>query len=521
MAHGVARVRRSVLSGLAVCAVVLPLCAFLASPAGADTPPSSNTFLYGNDRTGFDASETAINAATASQLSLAWTNASGASTTNQPVTADGDVYWSDGNGMLHATSISTGVDNWTAQLGTESASCSPDTWPDSSATVATVNGTPTVFVGGGTSQFVALNALTGQKLWTTQLSTNPAAFVWSSPALVGNNIYVGIASQGDCPQIRGELFELDASTGAIEQTLYTVPAGSGPVGCVGGTVWSSPTVDPTTGDLFVATGNAESDYDVSEGADPSCDGQQNEPYSQAILRIDPTTLQVLDSWQPAANGGDADFGATPTLFGATVDGAPTPMVGVENKNGFYYAFERSDLSAGPLWTFQVGIPGVTGPANAEYIASSAYDGTSLLVAGDEGQVEGQTCAGTLSALDPATGSPRWSDCLAGRVLGSVIAAPGIVEVNAGDQVLVDDASTGANLFTYAEPSQNVFWGPAEISDGTLYVGNMDGNMLAFRPDPPADTPESPATPLLAVVAVVVLGAGLFVARRRTALRNSA
>jgi polyvinyl alcohol dehydrogenase (cytochrome) len=510
MGHGLSRLRLGVAcAGLVVTGTTL--IGVLAVPAGADLPPATATLLGSNARTGYAAGETQITAGTAPDLALAWTDTGATWTTNQPVSADGLVFWSDGAGTLHATSTGTGVDAWTDPLGTESASCSPLTFPDSSATVASLDGKPTVFIGGGTSQFEAIDAATGVVDWTTQLSTDPAAFVWSSPALYQGKIYVGLASQADCPQVRGALFVLDETTGAIDQTFYTVPQG-----CVGGTVWSSPTIDEATGTLYLTTGNAETTDDVAYGADPSCLGQQNEPLAQAIVALDLNTpqLTVLGSWQPPDNGGDADFGATPTLFDATINGNDTPLVGAVNKNGTYYALERTDLGAGPVWTFAVGDPSNPGFGNADYVVSSSFDGTSLYVAGDVGLVGGQSCAGTLSALDPATGVPRWSNCLAGRVLGSVVSAPGIVVAGAGDQILVDDSATGANLFTYTEPSQNLFWGPAEISDGTLYVGNLDGNLLAFRPQPAVDAPESPLAVLLPSASAAIFAGTIALRRRR-------
>jgi hypothetical protein len=96
----------------------------------------------------------------------------------------------------------------------------------------------------------------------------------------------------------------------------------------------------------------------------------------------------------------------------------------------------------------------------------------------------------------------------------VISAPGIVEVGAGDQVLVDDAGTGASLYSYTEPDHNLFWGPAEIAGGMLYTGNLDGNLIAFAPDPPADAPESPLAVLLPLLAAAAFAGAVVIERRR-------
>ena len=151
--------------------------AIVSSTPAAATDSTTATYLYGNAHTSFDASEIAINASTASTLSLSWSTTRYWST-NQPIEAGGQVFWSDWNGILHATDITTHNDNWTANLGTTNSSCGGVTGPDSSATVATVGGVSTVYIGGGTAQVEALNAQTGAVLWSTPLSADPAAFVW-------------------------------------------------------------------------------------------------------------------------------------------------------------------------------------------------------------------------------------------------------------------------------------------------------------------------------------------------------
>ena len=365
-----------------------------------------------------------------------------------------------------------------------------------------MNGISTVFLGGGTGQFLALNATTGSLLWQDQLTTSSAGFVWSSPALYDGSIYIGVASVGDCPLVPGELFRLDAATGATQATFTAVPGG-----CTGATIWSSPAIDESTGELFVDTGNG----------DGTC--PEPEPYQEAMIRLDPTTLAVQDSWQTQPNGdaGDADFGATPTLFTATLGGQTVPMVGAINKDGYYYAFRRDDLAAGPVWSRYFATPGETCvPCDVDFLAPSAWDGTHLFVGGDAGQIDGQACAGSLSALDPATGSPVWQDCLDDRVLGAVTGAPGIVEVNAGDRAMVMAASNGERLFTYTDSSGNNFWGPAEISNGVMYVINLDGNVLAFAPSPGAATPEAPLPIFLPVVGAAGAGGVVALRRRRSA-----
>ena len=501
----VIRLSRPLTLLLGVAAVLLGLISAPVADLGVASASGSETatYLYNNGHDSFDASEATITPATASSLAPQWT-ISRYWSTNQPIVAGGEVYWSDWNGILHATNTLRHDDDWTANLGTTTSACGGVTGPDSSATVATVGGVSTVFIGGGTAQVEAFNASTGQVIWNTQLSTDPAAMIWSSPTLFDGSIFIGLASAGSCPNIRGALFKLNATNGAIEATFYSVPQG-----CIGGGIWSSPTIDEATGILYVGTGNAN--LCPSDSTAPAPD---TEPDAQAIVALRTSDLSLVGAYQPPNNAGDNDFGATPTLFSATIAGQQVNMVGAINKNATYYALNRSDISAGPVWTHFIGTPGACEACTATFASNSSFDGNTLYLAGDVGVINGQSCPGTLSAIDPATGNAMWTDCLEqGRVLGAVNGAPGIVEVGAGDHVLVANDATGQIEYDYAEPSGNYFWSPGYFADGVLYVSNNDGTLLAFAPTPGAATPESPQAVVLPIIAVAGIGAAVWRRRR--------
>jgi polyvinyl alcohol dehydrogenase (cytochrome) len=371
------------------------------------------------------------------------------------------VYWGAWDGYERATAID-GSPLWSTNLGTTTVP--PDSGCDqvtygivSSATVATIGRGATVFVGGGDGQLYALDAATGSVVWTTRLGPSPDSLVWSSPVYYAGSIYVGASSTSDCPLIQGMLYKLDATTGAIQNSFKIVPDG-----CIGGSLWGTPTVDPSTGNVYFATGN-EGDCSTSE------------PYATAVVAVRLSDLSYVDSWQVPASERvfDGDFGSAPTLFDAAIGGTQRQLLGIENKNGFYYAFDRNALSAGPVWQRQVGGSGSFAP--------SAWDGNLLYVAADATTVRGTSCVGSLRALEPSTGAPVWEDCLDANVLGAVTAAPGVVTVAGGPTIYVVDAATGTNLFRYDEPSNQPFYGPGSIADGALYYGNSDGTLLALAP----------------------------------------
>ena len=132
--------------------------------------------------------------------------------------------------------------------------------------------TSVLYVGGGDSKVYALNAATGAVLWSYTVGANPDYFVWSSPAVFGNSVYIGVASFGDCPLVQGQLLQLNRITGALQNTFNVVPNG-----CTGGGVWGSPTIDAAAGTIYFNTGNA-GDCTSSEPLAPAvCRGARLRP----------------------------------------------------------------------------------------------------------------------------------------------------------------------------------------------------------------------------------------------------
>ena len=464
--------RRTAMQVLATVGVIVVFLGLPLSGARAQTSPNWPTYLSNGARTGYNGAERIITPSTARNLTKLWTDTAGGSISTEPIQVNGVLYYGSWDGYEHAVVAATGTQRWSANLGqTTDTSCEPPTTVGvaSTAMVNTikVNGRATraVFVGGGNGNFYALNASTGRVIWRTRLGTPPGTFLWSSPLFYKGSIYEGIASFGDCPLIRGGVVRMDAATGKVKNKIYTVPAG-----CNGADVWGSPTVDTATGDFYFVTGNA---------------GFCGSPESLAVAVIQTnSSLNVLSSWQvPSASqpNDDSDFGSTPTLFHASINGAVHQMVGAQNKNGIYYAFDRSAISSGPLWQQQIAAGGECPECGDADIAPSAYDGQHLLVGGAQTEINGVTCAGSIRELQPGTGTTVWVDCpRSGSVLGAVTAVPGVTFTGAGDTTYAIATSTGAILWSYQDTnSGSDFWGAPTISNGRVYVGNQDGSLYAF------------------------------------------
>jgi polyvinyl alcohol dehydrogenase (cytochrome) len=495
--------------------VLLPMAAAAltvlaaASPAEAWPPPgaagSVPQYMYDIGHTGYQPNSS-LNprAATALQARLAY-NPDGNTTFDsifaQPIYSQGRVYVGDWDGNEYAFTPG-GQIAWRTYLGRtvahhQPSGCQPPVAGVSSTPTIvrlTVRGRPTdvLFVGGGGPQnprqpsgpvyFYALDAHSGAILWRHQIGVAPQQFVWSSPTYYRGSVYLGVASFGDCPEVQGQVLKLDAATGALQAQYDTVPDA-----CRGGAVWSSPTVDPRTGAVYVTTGNG-----VLTGSIQNCTNSQLQ-HAWAILKLRTGDLQLVDQWQvPAAQRdrvSDSDFGTTPTLFR---DRAGRLLVGASNKNGLYYAWDREHLSAGPVWSVRVAPGGACPQCGQAAISPAAFDGSDLYAAGGLLTVDGRQCGGNVQAIEPTTGRVEWIHCFpAGpkpppAVLGAVTATPSLVVVGSAQHLVVLDKHTGRTLYDFTAPAVSgkppaYFWGAPEVAGDRIWAGNMAGGFYQFSP----------------------------------------
>ncbi|HEV2582120.1 MAG TPA: PQQ-binding-like beta-propeller repeat protein [Ktedonobacteraceae bacterium] len=462
--------RRNVAIGSLELAIILFALVILIAPqvpsraAGTGDVP---TYMGSNTRDGYYPNETGINPGNASRLAIKWKLQAGGSIDVQPVILNGIIYWGSWDGYEHATRASDGAEIWKTNIGKtiSAGTCTPkNAGPAGTATIVqmAVNGaTEVVFVPGGDTAFYALDAASGHILWKTSLGASPNEMLWGGSAVYNGNVYTGISSYGDCPLTPGHVFELSGTTGAILHQFNTTAHN-----CPGAGAWDAPTIDETAGTLFITTGTIAS-------CNPS------EIYAYALLELRASDLALLGHWQipKSQQTGDGDFGSTATLFTATINGTLHQMIGTVDKNGIYYAFDRNDISAGPLWERVVGMIKNHDKSSR---ASSAWDGSTLYEGNTTTTINGQSCKGSVRAINPANGAFLWEYCAPGKVTAGLTVVPGLVIVGAYSDLVVLNAATGKKLFLYHDPSALAeFWGTVTVSNGVVYVGNRDGALYAF------------------------------------------
>ncbi len=250
----------------------------------------------------------------------------------------------------------------------------------------------------------------------------------------------------------------------------------------GSSTWSTPSLDPTVGLLYVGTGNA-SPNDV-----PSARPGDN-LYASSLVALDVHTGKVRWHYQQVPQDvWGYDVASASILFDATVDGATIPAVGIAGKTGWFYVHDRrsgkllyrseplvpqKNMFARPTPAGVVIAPGSFGgvswspgsfdPTSRNVYFAAIHKPTRLTlnyadeVAGRVPYIStnialDESTWGTLSALDTNDkGKIRWQIKTERPLIGGVLAtAGGLVFVGEGDgNFAAFNAANGGRLWGYA------------------------------------------------------------------------
>ena len=366
-----------------------------------------------------------ISKTTARLLTLRWSAHLSGPIASSPTIVNGRLYVGDWAGNEWSLDAATGAVVAHAFLGTTQApQCTPAVLGITSA-AAVDHGT--VFVAGGDNSFYALDAQTLDVRWSQVLGDSAAGYYgWSSPAVLGSRVFQGVSSNCDHPFVAGRLVSLDRSSGEFnaDQDFVGGPLGAG--------VWTSPAVDTATNSVFVTTGSA---YDMYIG------------YAYSIVRMNLDDLRVTDSWKITTipEWSDSDWGTSPTLFS---DGEGNRLLGAGQKDGSYYAFNRDNLGAGPIWSSPIAVMGDCPQCGHGIVSTAAFDGKALYVGSGQASSDA-TNMGAITALDPRDGHVIWQTRFAAPVIAPISYANGVLFTTTGKSLVALDADTGAVLSTFA------------------------------------------------------------------------
>jgi len=518
------RSRRCGATARALLALLLAAAAAACSDATGLDPPSNPPaaewrYLGGGlARTYFNASETGITKETAPHLVTKWRFLTGGIITAQPIVATVNlpdagatsvVYVPSWDGRLYALRADDGSLVWSFAFKPHPGASYPAA---GSAAVEDIDGRRLIYIAGGMTMH-GLDAATGKKVWefdagtgcTTCDSSVERNEILSSPAVHDGLVYFGMDVNDGFG--KGGFYAVDARTGAL-RWFFDLASGSAcrpdaaddvrrfdgyhtaeelglpadffatRAGCnfertpnTCGNVWSSAAIDPERGLLFTASSNCDTDTDP----DTALPSPIMPPYDEAVFALHTDTGEPAWVWQPRqVDAEDLAFGAVPNLFQIEFAGEVRQVVGVGNKDGNYYVFDRDGVNqitgrVEPYWARQV----VAGGAIGGVIASAAVG---------EGKVMFSTAVGldlddpqlpAAWGLDAASGEIVWGSSDGGPSYSPTSAVPGVVFMGSLGGILYGyDSDSGASLVRLN--ARGPLGSAPSVVAGSLYVGAGTG-----------------------------------------------
>jgi PQQ-dependent dehydrogenase (methanol/ethanol family) len=323
----------------------------------------------------------------------------------------------------------------------------------------------------------ALSQATGEELWSSVVAdAHTGAYETSAPTVWQGMVFGGDSGSED--GVRGFVAGYDSGTGSQAWRFWTVPApGQGwvPKGAHGGgTTYMPPTIDTSTGLLYVGTGNPSPTIVGVSRPGPDL-------YTDSILALDAKTGKLAWYHQQVAHDlWDYDAASPVMIFDTVVNGKKVRAVAEAGKSGYFFILSAAtgrDLFAPVPFVKQKHSPptpaGVLecpgslggaqyGPSAFSPVTHAAYvTGLNMCMNLKVGPVSpgsgekdfggtssvppGVPQTGTVTGIDTSTGKKLWQRTLPSPMIGGATATAGGL-VFAGDAhgtLWAFDARTGA------------------------------------------------------------------------------
>ncbi len=482
--------------GALALSLLTPLAAAKADlPAlGACHSTEWTTFGGSVERT-FATPDTCISRLNAATLRPTWFFNTSSPITAQPTVADHKVYAGTFDGKVYAVNEADGTAAWAAPFDITAYDRNIVDFGEipGSAAVTNAGSRRVLVVGAGGTVFVIdandgslVDHLCVDRVDTTcQGGAGTTSEIETSPAVIadgngGAQVLVGLDVNESDPAGPAGLISLhmDAAGHLTPHWWYNpetgvTSAGFAPNrvehGC--NDVWSSPSVDRSTGTVVFGVGNCNHPERVGPAQGPG----QVLVEGVIGLNLSDGAFKWAMAPRPAKNGLDLDFGATANVF----PGGGT--VGEAGKDGVYYSINSANGTVN--WS----VKAATGSAIGGMIGSTAlgkfsdghdavFAASAIPVSPNDAQnsfrnnIEHPNQAFGVHAIDATTHAVRW-DAPAGPAYGAAVFAGGVVFVpdTFSDALLVLDGDTGAIL--RAQPMNVPPASPVAISGKNLYMGS--------------------------------------------------
>jgi polyvinyl alcohol dehydrogenase (cytochrome) len=463
---------------LLICTLLLTAAAvpLIYGQGGKGKKPSASSAandwtVFGRDVMGshHNPDESKLTPQTVANLKTKWVFQTEGDVSSQPILVNGVVYFGSWDGHEYAVDAKTGQKIWAYDCGQSTRSAA-----------AYAGGV--LYFGDIAGYLYALDAKTGAQKWKKRIDSHPNTVATSSPIYYQGRLYIGVASHEEgammrkrdyaCCTFRGSVVAFDAANGNEVWRFWVMPdavkeqgknkIGNTIMGPSGGAVWSTVSLDPAAGRVYVTTGNQYT--------------QPASKYCNAIIALDMATGKEIWAYQatpkdiwtfdcrnnPECSDLDVDFGTAPVFVKGP--GGKTLIVAGQ-KSGWAFAIDPK--TGQKVWATEVGPGGKLG--GIEF--GLASDGERVYAA-----VSNHPKQGSVSALDGATGKILWQtpDPAQKANFGP------ITVTGKGNNRLVWAGSVSGHVRAYDAASGKIVWefdtggavgGGIAVVDGTVYVGS--------------------------------------------------
>jgi outer membrane protein assembly factor BamB len=460
---------------------------------------------YENSRATFDSQ---INSRNVVNLSAAWSfpipgmSAYGAAASN-PIIVGDKVYLQDLSCNVFCLDLQKGEILW-SKLYNVSEIVGPN---------GPAVGLGKVFIASDLYNITALDAETGDEIWSARLSDVPTTGIDIQPVVYDGLVYVStVPGTGDvfyAPGGIGVIYALDAENGQVVWSFSTVDSQDlwgHPEVNSGGGAWYPPAVDIQTGITFWGIGNPAPFPGTEEWPSGTSRPGLN-LYTDSMLALDHMTGELVWFRQVLPHDLlDHDFQISPILAELNVSGSEQKLAFGAGKLGKVYAFNRSTGEI--IWSTVVGkydqtaqldvlpnettriYPGVLGGVETPMAYSNGalyvpvvnmftdWTPTSL----NSSTIDFANATGELLALDAATGKILWIKHFESMILGGATVVNDLVFTAESDGTIhALKADSGEELFTYQAPAGINAW-PAVAGDFIVWPAGDGGapSLIALK-----------------------------------------
>ena len=156
-------------------------------------------------------------------------------------------------------------------------------------------GRAAIYAGAPDGRIRKLSIATGKELWSTSITRDPTHEKLAAPLNFANGLVIAATGGyiGDAPPYQGHVVTLSPRNGKIVGVWNSLCSDRHEViqpstcDASDSAIWgrTAPVVDPATGDLLVATGNAP------------FDGKTN--WGDSVLVLSPDAKRLLKHWTPS------------------------------------------------------------------------------------------------------------------------------------------------------------------------------------------------------------------------------